>query len=58
MRVGDTNEDENAHQNKDAQGMCRVIGWILVVLRTPAIAISALQKRSIGHHGFTSLSWN
>src|SRR5271169_6089965 len=24
-RVGDTNEEENAHQNKDAQGVCRVI---------------------------------
>jgi len=24
-RVGDTNEDENAHQNKDAQEVCRVI---------------------------------
>jgi len=38
--------------------MCRVIGWILVVLRTPAIAISALQMYTIGHHGFTSLWWS
>jgi len=24
-RVGDTNEDENTHQNKDAQEVCRVM---------------------------------